>query len=91
MSENSLSNIRGALASIETLNDRAGEETYSSANIASNNELVLELNTAAGVALCRSILDLVESGVDGKHQHFDKINFIDEGDAKLVIVFRNKS
>lgn len=88
MDEQQLSRIRDALASIEELQGERGHETFAEASISGGDEMVLQINASAGVALCRSILDLITSGVEGKHQHFDAVNFVDEGEAKLIIVFR---
>lgn len=87
MKSDVIAKLRDTLADIESENDAHLNDSFAGASISDHEELVLKLNAAAGVSLCKSILDLIVSDIDGKHQHFDELNFIDEGSAKFVIVY----
>ncbi|TRD11020.1 hypothetical protein FGU71_03580 [Erythrobacter insulae] len=65
-----------------------GGESIVSSNL-QGNVLNLQMNELAIVELCRQLLDLARSGIDGKHCHLDGVSFIDIGDAELTVILKN--
>ena len=80
----SLKNIRDDLSSLEEWHAQENVETNAEVYL-DGEELVLRLNEAAAVHLCRQILDCVSKGFPGAHCHLDELNFVDEGNGRLRI------
>lgn len=75
------------LAKIEAGNDAQDCKASTEAYLNADGEFVIKLNSVAAVELCKAIMELVIADIDGKHQHFDKHNFVDEGSGKFAIIY----
>ncbi len=82
-----LAKIIDDLSRIEANKERNENETFVGAKNSSNDGFELQLNAAAAIELCRSVLSLINDGFDGKHIHFDNLNFVDEGNGKFTVIF----